>query len=366
MGLTIDKQAAAERFSQALALARSDTPLPEEWLTRTRRIGKAHSKTFTPVLGTALLAKATERFVDAFSLREGESHKSYSARSVAKEILVPCCVRAGIDIRNRGAEPLNNQPFLRAIRISTELKVKSNSVVDLEYLCECLGKADFLEGRQALEALAAFLRVRIDESGRLARVELGPGLLDLAQLAKAVDGFAAGESEGGKVGQAMATAVLDIVFGDVRTKKINDPSNKWPGDIGVFGRDSQTLSAEVKQRPINESEVLLFASRLHEGGIRRAFVVALSQGHLPLDIEQLRFQAQRLYGIEVTCFFTLGSMLETACAMALEDLPFSLASFPRHALERMAELEVSELRQREWASLFAVADAGRYPSSTNE
>ena len=143
VGLTIDKQLATERFGQALVLAHSDTPLPEEWLQRTREIGLAHNKTFTPVLGTALLAKATDRFVDAFSLREGESHKSYSARSLAKEVLVPCCVRAGIDIRNKGAEPLNNQPFLRADRISTNLNVKANAVEELTYLCEWIAAVEF-------------------------------------------------------------------------------------------------------------------------------------------------------------------------------------------------------------------------------
>lgn len=106
MGLTIDREQATIRFGQALVLARTDAVLPDEWIERTRRIGAARSKTFTPVVGTALLAKATDDAVDALSLREDESHKGYSARSVAKEVFVPCCVRAGIDIRNRGAEPL--------------------------------------------------------------------------------------------------------------------------------------------------------------------------------------------------------------------------------------------------------------------
>jgi len=47
--------------------------LPEEWLERTRRVGKAQNATFTPMLGTALLAKATDDHIDALSLREDES-----------------------------------------------------------------------------------------------------------------------------------------------------------------------------------------------------------------------------------------------------------------------------------------------------
>lgn len=341
-----------ERFSQALVLARSDTALPGEWLERTRRVAQARSKTFTPVLGNALLAKATDRFVDAFSLREGESHKSFSARSFAKDVLVPCCVRAGIDLRNKGAEPLNNQPFFHAERISPDMNVKANAVADLKYLCECLEHVDFLEDRAALEAFAAFLRARIEVSGKSDPVILGAKLLDLHELASSLDRYVAGDSEGGKVGQSIVTAILELVFGDVRTKAINDPSNKWPGDVGVFVDKKQTLSVEVKQRPITEAEVLLFAQRLGEFDIHRGFVAAFDQASVALEQEQLRFQAHRLYGVDLFFFTEPGALLVEACRYAPGDMPFSLAAFPRHAVKRMEQLEVSPGRIAQWAALF--------------
>ncbi len=352
VGLTIDKQAATIKFGQALVLARSDMALPDEWMERTREIARAQNKTFTPVLGTALLAKSTERFVDAFSLREGESHKSYSARSLAKEVLVPCCVRAGIDIRNKGAEPLNNQPFLRAPRITPDLNVKPKAVPELRYLCECLERADFLEGQSALEALAAFLRARISFSEGPPIVALGASVLTLPELVSAVDSFMLGDPEGGKVGQALATAAFDLAFSEVKTKRINDPSSKWPGDVGVFERGAQTLSAEVKQRAVTDAEVLLFAKRLHESGLHRGVVIALAQDRHPLDLEELRFQAHRLSQVELVFFLSAGALVRAACAAALADLPMTLAKFPRNVLTRMLELEVSEARMREWALLF--------------
>lgn len=357
VGLTINKQLATERFGRALVLARSGGALPEEWLRRTREIGKAKNKTFTPVLGTALLAKATDRFVDAFSLREGESHKSYSARSLAKEVLVPCCVRAGVDIRNKGAEPLNNQPFLRAERISLDLHVKSNARVELEHLCACLERVDFLEDSTALNALAAFLRVRLEASAESSPVALGEGILELHDLVPALERFMAGDSEGGKVGQALVTAVLELVFGEVRTKAINDPSSKWPGDVGAFIKGTQTLSAEVKQRPFVEAEVLLFAKRVHESGMHRALIVALNQAGSPLDLEQITFQARRLYQVELSFFLRLGDMLTEACRYAPNDLPLVLAQFPRLALKRMQQLEVSTSRLEGWAALFSSPSA---------
>ncbi|MEN3313740.1 MAG: hypothetical protein V7645_3069 [Actinomycetota bacterium] len=352
LGITIGKQDATVKFGQALVLALGDGPLPEEWLDRTRRVGLATSKTFTPVLGTALLAKAADRHIDAFSLRESESHKSYSARTVAKEILVPCCVNAGIDLRSSGAEPLNNQPFLRAKRISTKLDVKSKAVPELEYLCECLAQVDFLEGKSALEALAAFLRVRIEATASSRVVSLGAGSLPVPDLVVALDAFVRGDAEGGKVGQAITAAVADLVFADVRTKKINDPSSKWPGDVGAFDGAAQTAAAEVKQRPATEAEILLFAQKLGGAGVRRGFIIALAQGNEPLDEEQLAFQARRLYGVELFFFVRAGTLLRTALAASSRNLTETIRAFPDAMLARMRELEVSSSRQEEWASRF--------------
>jgi hypothetical protein len=353
VGLNIDRQEATNKFGQALVLARSDTILPDEWISRTRMIGTAKSKTFTPVLGTLLLAKATDDAVDALSLRADAGHKGYSARSLAKEVLVPCCVRAGIDLRVTGMEPLNSQPFLRDSRISTEMNVRRNSVADLAYLCETAERADFLRGQHALDALAAFLRVRIEVSAPATPIELGSGILDLQALMKALDAFVDGDSEGGKVGQAVATAILDLVFTDVRTKKVNDPSNTWPGDVGVFDRSVQILSAEVKQRAMTDAEVLVFAKRLHEAELHRGMIVALAQGRVPLDGETLAFQANRLSGVQLSFFMRAGTLLEQAATFATQDTPLTLGRFPRLVMTRLDQLEVSEGRRKEWARLFS-------------
>lgn len=339
-------------FSRALVLARSTDPLPEDWLDRTRTVGRAASKTFTPMLGTALLAKATDDSVDALSLREDESHKGYSARSLAKEVLVPCCVRAGIDIRNKGAEPLNNQPFLRAARVSTNMKVKPNAVDDLKYLVATLQAVDFLRGQNALRAFAAFLRARIEATTQRTPIDLGDRRVDLPSLQKEIERYLNGDSEGGRTGQAMAAAILDLVFADVRTKRINDPSSKWPGDVGVFDRGVQTLSVEVKQRPMTEAEVLLFAQRISEAAVHRGFVVALGQAAAQLDPEQLAFQAHRLHGVDLAFFFNSKDLLAVAIRFCLADVPASLANLPLYALKRLEEIEVSSTRVQDWARIF--------------
>ena len=262
MGLRVDKAVAAKLFAEALELAQSDSELPAEWLEHTARLAES-SKTFTPMLGTALLAKATNRQVSAFALQESEGHKGYSARTLAKDVLVPQCVMNRIDLRTGGAEPLNNSPFFREERVSERLTVNERDRPNLAALCEALAAADFLEGHNALEALAAFLRSRIELGERPAYVSPGRGVLSAVDLADATHRFIDADPEGGRRGQAFVAACLDLVFADIRAGVINDPSVRVPGDVLVPDRSGQiTLSAEVKQKPVTGSEILQFTSRL--------------------------------------------------------------------------------------------------------
>jgi hypothetical protein len=353
MGLRIDRKLAEKRFAEALKLARSTKRLPKEWLERTRRVGEAKSMTFTPALGTALLAKATDRRVDAFSLRDGESHKSYSARNLAKEVFVPQCVMAGVNIRTTGAEPLNNQPFFHSEKIGPDIHVRENAKEDLEYLCECLEKADFLENKGAIEALAAFLRARLEVSERPVEITLGSRRVSPAELGKLLDDFAEEDADGGKVGQALGAALLDLVFDDVRTKRVNDPGVKWTGDVGVFADDQLVQSVEVKQKPMSESEILQFAARLAQAGVRRGMVLALNQGSLALSIPELKTKAADLYGVELGIFLHPSDVLEEAIRWSDRDVPNALTALPVRGLERLKQIEASTGRCEAWARLFA-------------
>lgn len=348
MGIRIDRDAAGAVFQGALRLARSDEVLPDEWMSRTARIASSPNKTFTPALGTALLAKATDRHIDAFSLREDEGHKSYSARSVAKDVFVPCCQMAGIDIRTTGAEPLNNQPFLRATRISVEMNVRRGTEADLELLCECLARADFLENEAALAALAAFLRARIKATGELGKVGIDGRPIATARLIEATAVFVANHSEGGKVGQALVAAILDLVFKDVRTRKINDPSRKWAGDVGSFVEGRVSLSVEVKQRPFAESEVLQFIERIAAQRVSRGVIAALAQGSTVLDSDKLIGTALGRFGVHLDIVLGVRRLLLDTLRYIPGDAEKAMALLPKQGLQRLREIEASEDVQRAW------------------
>lgn len=350
VGLTIDKQHATERLGRALVLARSEEVLPAVWLERATTVSQAKNKTFTAMLGTALLARASDDDVDVRSLREDESACGYSARSLAKEVLVPCCVRAGIDLRVRGAEPLNNQPFLRAARVSTALKVTKPAVPELEYLCECLDAIEALKGKAGLEALAAFLRVRIAASGAPAPVEIGSGLLGLTELLAAAD-VASMDGESGAALLGLVAAGARLLFKDVKVRRPGDSTHTWQGHIGVFDQRVQTLAIETSQKALSESDALLFAGRLAEAGVRRGLIVTTESWESAA--EQLTFQARRLHGVELTFFFQASEFVRLAMLMAIDDLPLSLAAFPRLALQEMHAAGVPVAQMEAWSAAFS-------------
>jgi hypothetical protein len=350
MGITIDRKAAEASFRQALELALGAAELPAEWLERTDRVASSCSRTLTPALGTALLAKATDRHADAFSLREDGGHKSYSARSVAKDVFVPCCRAANIDIRTTGAEPLNNQPFLRAQRISRDLKVRAGTEAELAYLCECLERADFLENEVALAALAAFLRARIRAAAGQVEVRIEGKPLQMQRIVGAVEAFVGAHSEGGRVGQALVAAILDLVFEDVRTRKINDPSRTWLGDVGVFTHGHICLAVEVKQRPFSESEVLQLVDRLAAAGLTRGVVAALGQGASSLDAERLMTDALDRCGLVLDVVFGARRLLLDTIRYVAGDPHDAVQALPGLGLRRLQEIEASESVQQGWVA----------------
>jgi len=68
MPIKLEYTVSRQQFEAALSLARSDRVLSEEWLERSRRVRTARSRSFMAMLGTALLAKASNDEIDPFAL----------------------------------------------------------------------------------------------------------------------------------------------------------------------------------------------------------------------------------------------------------------------------------------------------------
>lgn len=354
MGLTVNRTTAAARFAEALRIARSKAAVPKEWVHWTECMHDAKSATFTPMLGTALLAKATDDRIDTFALQEGASHKSYSARGLATEVLVPQSVLNGIDLRTRGAEPLNNSPFFREERVGTHLKVHQRARKDLDDLLKALTAADFLNAKQATKALAAFVRTRerLGEAPHV--VDPGAGVLGVSALATATARLLAGKTEGGRRGQAVTASCLDLVFSDVQSGAINDPGARVPGDVLVGdGSGGFVLSAEAKQKVVSEATVLQFVSRVARAGIGRAIYAAFAASQPALDVDEIEQTALGRHGVIANVVTQPEDLLLATLLWTSVPIHQALAEFPRLVAQRLVDFGCVTATGDEWATLVA-------------
>ncbi len=162
------------------------------------------------------------------------------------------------------------------------------------------------------------------------------------------------DTEGGRRGQALVAAAFDLVFDDVRTGRVNDPSVTWPGDVVALDAAGATLSAEVKQRPTSDTEILQFAARLGRDGIGRGVVVVLHPSARDLDPSGLRLAERKAYGVEMSLIALVADPLGQVFLWTSLALPVALREFPRRMLVRLQDLESSADGQAEWASHFHV------------
>ncbi len=352
MPIKLDYDISREQFKKALDLARSGGALPQRWLVGTRKVGQSPSKTFVAMLGTALLAKATDSEVDPFALKTRDFPTAYSARSLCKDVLVPCAVEAQVHLGTTGREPLNNQPFFRHESVGPDMMVHTSARIHLDYLCECLGAMKRLSQSQALEALAAFIRVRLKEGAHEVAPLRVERALGVPQLIKQVSGFIAEDPESGKRGQALVAACLDLIFKDVRTTRVFDPSRHWPGDVVVFDKGKIALAVEVKQRSASETEIVQFTERCGEMGVYRALAAALHPDQEPLHVHALCEEAWRRHRVHLSVLEGGGNVLYSALTWTSRSLEEALDSFPRRMTKRLKDLEVSAKGQTRWAALF--------------
>jgi hypothetical protein len=340
VGVTLDQERALSLLNQALAMAQEEDALPAVWLDRATQVGAAQSKSFTPMLGTALLAKATDDHVSALALKEGAGHTAYSARGLAHGVLVPFANRHGINLRTTGAEPLNNQPFFRYEVVSRHMKVRPSTQGDLDFLVDCLEAVDFLREDEALPALAAFLRVRIADPATV--------------LVEATAEFVMSNPEGGRRGQALGAAALDLVYDDVRTAKINDPSRERPGDVIVMaGSRAVFCSVEVRQKVVSMVEVNQFADRLAKEAIRRAMIFALHPHQADLGGPVLQQKVWTEHGVLIEVLSGAATVLSRCLMASPKPLLDALQLFPSRMLRRLHEMECTPLTMDNWRALIS-------------
>jgi hypothetical protein len=357
--IKIDYGAARRTLLRAAALAGSGQA-SRRWQDHIQRLSElceSAPKTHIAFIGTALLARSTDQRADVHSLHvKGGTPGSYSARGLAKDVLVPASRELRVHLGVTGREPLNNQPYFHNDIVSTRMNVKGNAKVALDLVCDLLDElAAITDPAELLAALAAFIEVR-RRYWTLARDYFAPETtFAFADLLTRIDGFVKEDSEGGKRAQAIAAGLMDVVEGEenIETGRINDPDRNFPGDVAAYtrpvrGKDRKIIRAlEVRDKPISESDLLVFASKVAGFGVARAGILAVASNQQPLDIAEAQAEAAA-EGVNLELFIGWTAFVRQLFFWLRGDA----ADPVRHAHERiytrLVELECSADAQKSW------------------
>ncbi|HVB45793.1 MAG TPA: restriction endonuclease, SacI family [Streptosporangiaceae bacterium] len=307
------------------------------------------SKTYTPALGTVLLARATDARVDPLSIKTEYGSTTFSLRAVGHEVLVPAARQLGFSIRNTGRELLNNQPFFRYDHMSLIERVRNKPEHDR--FVGGLAKIGSASSDEAMAALAAFLRVAINATRLLENYALEDGALTVLRVVAAVETFLEEAVDRPRRTQALVAAAFDVTHEDVRTRKINDPSRDYPGDIQAFDDNEPILAVEVRAKSVRPTEVEGFAAACQQAGIERAFMIVLWPAHQALPVRTLRNSVLNEVGVLLTVIEDVEDLLFDVFGWADLPLPGALHTFTLSVLTRLKEIEATNQSLGQWVAL---------------
>jgi hypothetical protein len=303
------------------------------------------------MLGTALLAKATDLRIDPFALKSGlATPGAYSARSLCQHVLAANAIRLGIDLGVTGREPLNNQPFFAEDRVHEGLPVHNKAVTGFRILLNALAVAARMSSEdEARGALRAFLRERVEQryKGDLAlRAEKGYTSNDIIS---AIGTFVSTKSEYGRRAQAAAAGLLESLSPNaVQVSHVHDPDRHFPGDVNINSDGLIVQTFEVRDKAVNGPDAYHFIEKVAQSSIRSAAIVAVGPTQVQLDeLALVKFAAGR--GVVLQLFYTWGALANAASFWCTRspDWRDAIAAIHRRALE----LEVSEDGIRQWEAL---------------
>jgi hypothetical protein len=344
MGITIPASLIEQTFADALALARGGTSLIAEFEEATEVVGRSRSKTFTPVMGTALLAKAAEPRVDILSLLARSGPSGFSASRIGG-IFFEKVSAAGIDARCRSRAFHNNNPFEGEERIGQFPSCRDQA--GLRLLISSLNAAQPLAKARALDAFASFLRARERLSTAPAAAPRIAGAISIGAAIGLLDSFVVEASEGGKRGQALLVGCVRAVFDDVESSdKVNDPSFRSPADLVVRdGNGNITIVGEAKQKLVTDSDVLAVCQAAAASGASAVIYAALAPGQGPLGVSR---EPRERHDVAVQTFESVESLVDASIVWSGEPASTAVPQVLVEFRAAMIDLDVDPETIEDW------------------
>ena len=271
---------------------------------------------------------------------------------------MPLSAESGFSLGVSGREPLNNQPFFRMKRLDDGTPVNPKAQAAFDYFMSLVADLQALPDEAAAErALQAFIAVR-----RLYVTEYTDGgaetIASPASLLEAITTFMADGSAGGSHAQAIAAGVMDAVLEPARVEsgRINDPSRHYPGDVCIWTsptREKVARAIEVRDKPVSESDIHIFARRCQSEGLQDCGVLMVAQRQSSLDDAALHHWADSI-GINLKLWHGWGSFVREALHWSEVGANDAAALAAMNARARLIEAAVSSATLDRWDALTSI------------
>jgi hypothetical protein len=348
MAEAVDQSQALYVLEAAATVAASEQLVPMIWEQRTRELAEMRSnKGVIAVLGTALLAKATNPAIDPLSLHEGSGRGGYSARTLAREVLAANADALVYALGTQGPDPLAGSPWFGPLRIDHITKWRKSARLHADKLISWLSA---LRAEEAEAALAAFLRVRIAVAQELrqqrAAAFVGETTMQLDELVRTLTPFIELQPEEGRRGAAAVAAAFAAAGWHVEARIVNDPGQT---DVDVCQPSGAVvIGIEVKQRRATEKDALDIAAGARAAGASKALLCALDPEQLPLDESRLRSRAEADHAVALEIVYSIDEALRWALYSSPVTRIEFLSVFPARMVELLAQLGASSAAQARW------------------
>lgn len=366
----------ALRFNKhdALALVRREAikaaagEIDSGWSQKIEHLSKlcsdGASTTHIAFLGTVILAKSMQRSADLFVIKPKlapDNPNAFSARTLCHSVLVPLAAELGMSLGVTGREPLNNQPYFRMTRLGDDTPVHAGGRAAFNYMIGLVNELQAMPDEVSAQvALRAYIDVRRRHQRSYDDFEAGGNITPEFLLA-AITTFVRENSEGGKRAQAVVAGLMDTFAGvdRVESGRINDPSRRYPGDVCVrlaADRDIWEKALEVRDKPVSENDVKIFAKKCIDMGVREACVVMISERQSVMNQVSLHQWANG-FGIGLTLFVGWSVFVEQALFWAEQPKPLAATKTVLHIRNRLIAVEASSEAITSWQRLSKAVQA---------
>lgn len=310
---------------------------------------------YLPVLCVLLTARAMREAheLDVFSITAKSSDKGYSSQAIGKR-LTPFAAQCGIDLRSTSSQVMNAQPF-------TNEKFIVPGMAGVQYTAayaQFYADAELVQSMTSEEALTVlayiFHRRRGAGPQPVEPVHLQGGKETFDKLLVLTHTFVSNYSEQGKVGQAFAAALYDLLYGadTVRMGNNNDPSFGTPGDVQVGPGGHYWLWGEVKQKAITTSEVQTFMNKVQAVGGERIAYFALVNYRYPGQLnENMLAKLALRSNLDLTLYTSPEAALDELLVMAPGSYQQVASDFATRLTARLQEAQVTSALEESWKAL---------------